>query len=433
MEPLTRRETLDILSCMGVELPRTTRLPDDVLDKRLRDALNHAQHRSSLPPSSLDPARLPRWPAGESLLKVLRRVDLGEALAIEDAERAGKAYERELFQDVFWDLGQTMMAIGQALDNGRTWCVVQDPKGETGVILLRFLCVLCVDGNTPGVVLTYRAINRETGAEGAEWTSFQWARDSAEKRLPQEVVGVSEIKASVLELKLILKLLAMNAPLLPPDYKPPKDPLEERFKLSVLMPLAPLGFDVLGRLNSDVGCALCGKEQTSRCSQCQSVSYCGPDCQKADWPAHKQTCRSLKGGRWVTIPFRMSFPDEPNNTWLSRRSDCNSILDESMRKALGAESGSPPNIHGEKTFLVKVQAPHGVPQQAFMIYDRRKSFRSVFFWREDAASVYDDCIAEITGPRIAFGGRKMYRWAKRTGDFELSVCLDREPNTDIRW
>lgn len=113
MEPLTRRETLDILSCMGVELPRTTRLPDDVLDKRLRDALNHAQHRSGLPPSSLDPARLPRWPAGEPLLKVLRRVDLGEALAIEDAERAGKAYERELFQDVFWDLGQTMVAIGK--------------------------------------------------------------------------------------------------------------------------------------------------------------------------------------------------------------------------------------------------------------------------------------------------------------------------------
>ncbi|TFK85906.1 hypothetical protein K466DRAFT_172131 [Polyporus arcularius HHB13444] len=39
------------------------------------------------------------------------------------------------------------------------------------------------------------------------------------------------------------------------------------------------------------------------------------------------------------------------------------------RKALGAESGPPPNIDGEKTFLVKLQAPHGVPQQALMIYD----------------------------------------------------------------
>ncbi len=57
-----------------------------------------------------------------------------------------------------------------------------------------------------------------------------------------------------------------------------------------------------------------------------------------------------------------------------------------------------------------------------MIYDSASS-RSMFFWREDGASGYDDCISEITDSRIAFGGRKMYP----------SVCQDREPNTDIRW
>ncbi|RPD60626.1 hypothetical protein L226DRAFT_506562 [Lentinus tigrinus ALCF2SS1-7] len=425
MERITRPETLEILSCMGIELPRTTRLPDDVLDKRLRDALNYSQHKSGLPPS-LDPERLPRWPQGRPLFKMLRKVDLAEVREIENAERAGGVYERELFQDVFWDLGQTMMAIGKALDSGRTWCVVQDSE-QTLAVLLRFLCVVCVDSDTPGVVLTYWAINNETGAEGADWICMQMRRD----------VGVTEIKATVLEMKLLLKVLAMNARLLPPEYKPPKDPLEKHFKLSVLFPLAPLSFDVLGKLNSDVGCALCGKRQASRCSQCHSVSYCGAGtsslpCQKADWPSHKQTCRSLKGGHWVTIPFRMSFPGEPNNTILSYHSDIPTILDEfnyTLRKALGAENGPPPNIHGEKTFLVKLQAPEG----AFLIYDRRKSFHSVFFWREDDPTIYDQCIAEIRGPRIVYGGRKMYRWARRTGDFQLSVCLDREPNTVIKW
>ena len=49
MDPLTREETLKILSCMGIDLPKTTKLPDDVLEKRLRDALNFAQNRKNLP------------------------------------------------------------------------------------------------------------------------------------------------------------------------------------------------------------------------------------------------------------------------------------------------------------------------------------------------------------------------------------------------
>lgn len=27
----------------------------------------------------------------------------------------------------------------------------------------------------------------------------------------------------------------------------------------------------------------------------------------------------------------------------------------------------------------------------------------------------------------------MHRWAKRTDDWELTVCLDREPTTDVKW
>ena len=29
------------------------------------------------------------------------------------------------------------------------------------------------------------------------------------------------------------------------------------------------------------------------CSGCRAVRYCGPACQKADWPAHKAACREL--------------------------------------------------------------------------------------------------------------------------------------------
>ena len=29
----------------------------------------------------------------------------------------------------------------------------------------------------------------------------------------------------------------------------------------------------------------------SKCSACQEVHYCGPECQKAHWPEHQKSCR----------------------------------------------------------------------------------------------------------------------------------------------
>ena len=37
------------------------------------------------------------------------------------------------------------------------------------------------------------------------------------------------------------------------------------------------------------------------------------------------------------------------------------------------------------------------------------------------------------GPAVCTWGMKIYRWAKRTGDWELRVCLDRQPQTDTKW
>jgi hypothetical protein len=38
----------------------------------------------------------------------------------------------------------------------------------------------------------------------------------------------------------------------------------------------------------------CVKEGTNRCSICLREPYCSRDCQKADWKAHKSTCKMLK-------------------------------------------------------------------------------------------------------------------------------------------
>lgn len=67
-----------------------------------------------------------------------------------------------------------------------------------------------------------------------------------------------------------------------------------------------------------------------------------------------------------------------------------------------------------------------------MIYDRQCSFK-VFFGESENPSAYAEIQAEMRGPRGGYEGMKMYRWAKRTGDWELSVCLDRVPETGIKW
>ena len=39
-------------------------------------------------------------------------------------------------------------------------------------------------------------------------------------------------------------------------------------------------------------CANCGKqgEGLKRCSRCKQASYCGAECQNADWKRHKKKC-----------------------------------------------------------------------------------------------------------------------------------------------
>ena len=160
-------------------------------------------------------------------------------------------------------------------------------------------------------------------------------------------------------------------------------------------------------------------------------------CPKADWPTHKQVCRSLKGGHWCTIPFRVCPPGEgglpkPRSTRLDVNhprpwadADCTWPHEDDP---------PPPNIHGDKPFLVKMQAPLVVwAYTAFLVYDRQHSFGEVFFSAQDGLETYAAFMEEVQSPRGGYRGGKMYRWARRTGERELTVCLDKEPTTEIKW
>lgn len=95
---------------------------------------------------------------------------------------------------------------------------------------------------------------------------------------------------------------------------------------------------------------------------------------------------------------------------------------------------APPNVHGDRLFLIKLQIEYSglAPSSNMMIYDRQRSF-SVFFGVDGHEAVFRQVREEMQGPRGGFRGLKMYRWAKRIGDWQLSVCLDRPPQQEIKW
>lgn len=95
---------------------------------------------------------------------------------------------------------------------------------------------------------------------------------------------------------------------------------------------------------------------------------------------------------------------------------------------------APPNECGDRPFLVKLQLEvPGAPPQSMMVYDRKRSLGLVYVHRRDDDALFTRLVEEMRGPRGGYGGLKMYRWARRSGEWELSVCVDRQPTSGTEW
>ncbi len=152
MEALTRTETIRILRAMGGDIPADTKLPDDVLEKRLREAINASQNKATF--SSLDLGSLQKWPmatAGEldtharPLIRAMQRGSIDEAqrLLFSSGNRvldAGATPGASPSANPFIGLRQVVAAIGGLLDDGGAWSVVQseDESSSIGIRVREF-------------------------------------------------------------------------------------------------------------------------------------------------------------------------------------------------------------------------------------------------------------------------------------------------------
>ncbi|KAI1792751.1 hypothetical protein LXA43DRAFT_1004925 [Ganoderma leucocontextum] len=442
--PLTRAEKIRILNTLGVDIPADTKLLDNILEKRLCDALDAVQYKDRLP-ASMDLKALRPWPTvepGEGGTTSTRPRPLAKAVQrriLDDARQAGpslpaaESEEAMAFGNPFEDLRRTMRAIARVLDKGGRWCLLRGDEDKSG-IMLRFVAILEVNKNLPVFVVLYRAAD-----QGTQRSTENWVLEQLKTDLPSSNPALFNMSASSLEQKMILKILKQNAPLVPTDYEATRQPLEQQFKVSVLIPVGPLEYEALSKLNNNMGCSVCGRSGGYRCKDCQSVSYCSPECQRTDWSDHKAACRSLKDATWRTVCLSAASPGMENTTL--------TLLNRHTSMSLPGARGSSPmtkqfvlsdrlvhaDAYGGGLFLAKMQLQTAAPRGRghILIYDRRMTF--VAFLREDKdREAFREFVEELKGPR-GYMGVRMHRWVKRTGDWELSVCLDREPATDVKW
>ncbi|KAG5643923.1 hypothetical protein DXG03_009331 [Asterophora parasitica] len=186
--------------------------------------------------------------------------------------------------------------------------------------------------------------------------------------------SVGTVSTTVLERKYMLKLLGINSKRLSLVYQPRRERYEAEHILSFLVPVGPLGLQDLGKLNNNPG-----------------SSYCG------------------KGYRFILNRFDSA-------------SDAKNMIEPA------AFDGPPLSVHGEKAFLVKFQISltQFGPDSSMLVYDRQKSFQIHWVRKEDPE-------AWAEGNKAMTGKVKIYRWARRVGDYQCSVCFDRAPPTDPVW
>ena len=135
MSKLAREEMLTVLKAMGVEVPATTKIPDDDLNKRVRDALNAAQYKDKLP-SPLNLSDLPPWPVGDqgrSLFEAVQRGTVGEAVQNYISGRR----QPELYVDAFMDLRQSTMHLARFVDGGAMCFIMKDKADDQCAINIR--------------------------------------------------------------------------------------------------------------------------------------------------------------------------------------------------------------------------------------------------------------------------------------------------------
>ncbi|KAG8928925.1 hypothetical protein FRC01_005171 [Tulasnella sp. 417] len=402
MLEVSKETLLDILGSMGVELPSDTTMTTDMLQERLERAIDAAQFIRAITPSNkkkneIDIGVLPTWSASDD--RVQFAVDRTSWQDTFNGLKSLFKGVRDLFdysapegRDAFVSWRYLLNLLGEAYDAGRPGIILVD--GETqSAVLIKIHEIRAVNARTPLVVVHFRHAMASTG-KGFDFGPYQRPRADIQAHF---FVRPAQY--------LVLRVLEANGKRIPASYAP----VDPGLKLSFLLPVGTIVASETGKL---------AKNNTK------------------DWKAHKRSCRTLDGAAWETFPIDMSgpFSDMPSYpTKFSNRDPIGGVPGSKTTQYGRNPAKVPPMKKASaEPFLLKIQDNNS---PWLMIYDRSREL-DAFFKREenDLTGKWVELknLMETKGIKVGLN-MKIYCWAKRIGERELSVALDRVPDQDVPW
>lgn len=144
---------------------------------------------------------------------------------------------------------------------------------------------------------------------------------------------------------------------------------------------------------------------------------------------HKEFDARMRGGKWLDATFVV-------NPVLNGQQTFTATIDNSSGEvsAPGTSLGTPINVHADNATLIKIQRPLNTPEAdddeaCMLVYDRYRTFTGHIF-AKDNPIFWEEALRLIPFDSDEV---RVYRFAKRAGDWTLSVCLDREPFGNPIW
>lgn len=164
---------------------------------------------------------------------------------------------------------------------------------------------------------------------------------------------------------------------------------------------------------------------------------------KKDWRSHKAVCRPLAKASWEKLkvcdqsqsPFMGSEPGilaSINHLSPMQHSGVTYIEENN------GDVNPPPNTHASSPFLVKMQ-------MGTICYKGMTRFRCFLGFYDELRTITVNSLREECDPELwekldstlarlgSLDGVKLFVWARRTGEWELSVTLDPLPVQNFPW
>lgn len=127
------------LESIGVALPKSTKMPNDALSKRLHQALDASQRISEFAAAMpLDPSKLEKWsakPRTKSLMDAFQRVNLAEATEIQTRKMRGLTQLEE--QSIFMEVRQGVLQFAKLGEETPVFVLKDEIEDEAVIVRVR--------------------------------------------------------------------------------------------------------------------------------------------------------------------------------------------------------------------------------------------------------------------------------------------------------